>query len=101
LGNASIMPVMLRLATSKALADNDCLSIPASCLGKTLIVNGHLEADGEIQIHGRVRGRIDATRLFLGAEGYVEGDVVADDVHILGELKGRVFAPNVTLDSTA
>jgi len=95
------MSALLRQATPKASSENDRLSMPPSCLGKTLVVNGDLEADGEIQIHGSVRGRINATRLYLGAGGYIEGDVVAEDVHIVGQLKGRVFAPNVTLDSTA
>ena len=95
------MPTLLRLIGSKASNENDRLGMPSSCLGRALTVNGSLETDGEIQVHGSVLGRINAARLFLGIGGYVEGDVVAENVHIGGKLYGRVFARKVTLDSTA
>jgi len=75
--------------------------LPSSSLGKALTVNGLLESDGEIRIYGSVLGQINAVRLILGRGGYVEGDVIAKNVHIGGKLYGRVFAANVTLDSTA
>ena len=40
-------------------------------------------------------------RLVVGAGGFLEGDVIARDVHVEGRLEGRIFALNVTLDSTA
>lgn len=72
-----------------------------SSLGTALKVKGVLDTDGEIYVHGNVFGRINAFRLVLGTHGCVEGDVVARDVHIQGRLRGRVFALNVTLDSSA
>ena len=72
-----------------------------SQLGSALTVNGRIETNGEIRIHGNVLGRISARRLVLGVGGYVEGDVAAKEVQIGGHLNGRVFAPNVTLEKTA
>jgi cytoskeletal protein CcmA (bactofilin family) len=72
-----------------------------SCLGRRLTVNGQLDTDCEIEIHGRALGRINARRLHLALSGYIEGDVVANDVQISGRFFGRVFARNVVLDSTA
>lgn len=72
-----------------------------SHLGSAITVNGKLETDGELQVHGIVLGRINADRLFVGVGGYVEGDVAARDVQIGGHLNGRVFALNVTVDQTA
>ena len=99
--NTVIMSSLQRLIATKASDDKDRLGMPSSCLGKALTVNGCLETDGEIRVHGSVLGRINAARLFLGIGGYVEGDVVAENVYIGGKLNGRVFAPRVTLDSTA
>jgi cytoskeletal protein CcmA (bactofilin family) len=76
-------------------------SLPISTLGVATMVTGVLDTGGELTIHGSVLGRINAERLVLGARGYVEGDIVAKDVHIGGRLNGRVFALNVTLDDTA
>ncbi len=82
-------------------APSGTADLPLSKLGKALTVKGVLDSDGEIHIHGSVLGRINADRLIVGSGGYVEGDVVARDVRIGGRLNGRVFAFNVTLDSSA
>jgi cytoskeletal protein CcmA (bactofilin family) len=73
----------------------------ASYLGTAFTATGFLDTDGDIYIHGRVFGRVCADRLVLVAGGYLEGDVVARDVQIGGRLTGRIFALNVTLDSSA
>lgn len=77
------------------------LDLPTSQLGLALTVTGLLETEGELRVHGSVLGRINAERLVLCPRGYVEGDIVARDVHIGGRLNGRVFALNVTLDESA
>lgn len=82
-------------------ARNGGLDLPASQLGSALTVTGLLETEGELRVHGSVLGRINAERLVLCPRGYVEGDIVARDVHIGGRLNGRVFALNVTLDESA
>jgi cytoskeletal protein CcmA (bactofilin family) len=72
-----------------------------SHLGRALTVKGVLHMEGELHIQGNVLGRIKADRLILASGGYVEGDIVARDVLIEGRFNGRVFALNVTLDSSA
>jgi cytoskeletal protein CcmA (bactofilin family) len=73
----------------------------ASHLARALTVKGDLDSDGEVHIYGNVCGQVCADRLVLGPSGYLEGDVIAREVHIEGRLAGRVFALNVTLDSAA
>jgi cytoskeletal protein CcmA (bactofilin family) len=75
--------------------------LPVSSLSKSLTIRGLLETDGEVHIHGTVQGRINADRLVVASSGYVEGDIVARDAHIIGRLNGRVFAVNVTLAGSA
>lgn len=74
---------------------------PASQLGCGLTVTGDLDTEGELHIHGRVQGFVRADRVIVGADGDVEGDIVARDAHISGRVNGRVFALNVMLDSSA
>ena len=66
-----------------------------------LTVRGRFEAAGEVHIQGRVYGRIDAHRVVLGAYGYVEGDIVAHEVCIVGRFSGRIFALNVIVEERA
>ena len=72
-----------------------------SHLGRAITVNGVLDTDGELRIHGHVQGRVNAERIVIAAGGSVEGDVVATDAFIEGRLNGRIFALNVTLESSA
>ena len=60
-----------------------------------------LDTDGELRIHGHVLGRVNAERIVIAPGGSVEGDVVATDALIEGRLNGRIFAVNVTLESSA
>jgi cytoskeletal protein CcmA (bactofilin family) len=87
-------------ASTRRSADEPVL-LPPSQVGRSLKVTGTLETEGELTVHGIVRGRINAERVILGTECSVEGDVVARDVHIEGRVNGRIFALNVTVESSA
>src|SRR5258707_12082621 len=95
------MSGMARRTLVKSQKDRSVAELPASHLGRALTIRGVLDTDGELHVHGSVLGRINADRLIVGSGGYVEGDVVARDVRIEGRFNGRVFAFNVTLNSSA
>jgi cytoskeletal protein CcmA (bactofilin family) len=82
-------------------SDDEAATLPPSQVGRALKVTGTLDTDGELTVHGKVCGRINAERVVLGTESTVEGDVVARDVHIEGRVNGRIFALNVTVESSA
>ena len=77
------------------------LELPPSFLGISLKIRGVIEAEGTLTIAGHVLGRIAAIRLVIAPGGHIEGDIVAREVVIAGYLKGRVFAPTVTVEETA
>lgn len=85
----------------RATPDAEASQLLPSQVGRALKVKGILETDGDLYVHGSVKGRINALRLVLGANGKVEGDVVAKEVCIEGHLTGRVFALNVTIEASA
>ncbi|GAA0542407.1 cytoskeletal protein CcmA (bactofilin family) [Rhizomicrobium palustre] len=72
-----------------------------SRLGRGLKVTGTIDMQGDITVEGSVTGRINAERVVLGTESHVEGDVVAREVHVEGRFSGRIFALNVTVESSA
>jgi cytoskeletal protein CcmA (bactofilin family) len=94
------MPISQSRALTRVFG-NDAVELRPSRLGKGVIVQGRLDAEGEMHVHGVVLGRIHVGRLVLAVDGYIEGDVVAQEVRIGGRLNGRVFALKVELDSTA
>ena len=69
---------------------------------KTIINNstsivGNIKADEHFVINGSVKGslRIGAFNLFLGPEGRLEGEVVAQNVRIRGHMKGEIQAKGI------
>jgi cytoskeletal protein CcmA (bactofilin family) len=79
----------------------DAAVLAPSHLGTALRIDGHLESEGALHIHGHVSGRIDADHLIIEESGAVEGDVLATDVKVAGRFSGRIFAPNVAVEATA
>ncbi len=82
-------------------APQDAAQLPSSQVGRALKITGTLDTDGELTVHGVVKGRINAERVILGTECIIEGDIVAHDVHIEGRVNGRIFAVNVTVERSA
>jgi cytoskeletal protein CcmA (bactofilin family) len=80
---------------------HDEAEAPPSLLGPGVGICGVLEIDGQLVVSGAVRGRIAAFRLIIAADGYVEGDIIAREVVIIGRLNGRVFAPTVRVEASA
>ena len=56
---------------------------------------------GDVQVEGKVFGRIEAGYLIVAEGGEVEGDIVAKTVVIAGSVRGSIKAGTVTLSSTA
>jgi cytoskeletal protein CcmA (bactofilin family) len=77
------------------------VELPPSYLSSGLRIRGVLEAECELTLGGTIVGRIAALKLVIAPGGRVEGDIVAREVVIGGFLKGRVFAPTVTVAETA
>jgi cytoskeletal protein CcmA (bactofilin family) len=95
------MPILSRRIVSAAPPSRERIELPVSRLGKALTVKGILDTDGELQVHGSVRGRVNADRFVLAVDGIFEGDVLAREAEIGGRLTGRVYALNVALGSSA
>jgi cytoskeletal protein CcmA (bactofilin family) len=72
-----------------------------SVLGSAAIVDGRIDCDGEIHVHGRILGRVSAERILVGEAGIVKGDIVARHIRIFGRFSGRIFAVEVALEPSA
>jgi cytoskeletal protein CcmA (bactofilin family) len=72
-----------------------------SIIGTSLTIEGTLESSGEIQILGRVIGKVIASRVVIGVAGYLEGDVLTEDMVLSGAFQGRAYAVNVSVAPSA
>ena len=66
-----------------------------------MTIRGDLVGSGDLQVEGKVYGRIKVGHLVVSEGGMVEGDIVAMAVGISGSVQGTIRAGSVTLSATA
>ena len=67
------------------------ISTSTNNIGKGTIVEGTIETFGNIRIEGKVIGDIKTkSKVVLGHSAYVEGNILAQNADVEGELKGNI-----------
>ena len=63
-------------------------------IGKSISIKGDVVGNEDTVIEGRIEGRVELKNhhLTIGANGYVQGEVAAKQVTILGRVAGNVVA---------
>jgi cytoskeletal protein CcmA (bactofilin family) len=83
----------MAFGTEKKPGSGDYESSSQSFFGKTMRIEGEITSDEDITIEGKVKGQLHVSKtLTIGREGYVEGDISANVVHISGEAEGHLSA---------
>lgn len=95
------MFALSRRSDARFAPSRGSVELSPSFLGSGIRVRGVLEIEGDLTIQGFVAGRIAALKLVILPGGRVEGDIVAREVVVSGNLNGRIFAPTVTVEETA
>jgi cytoskeletal protein CcmA (bactofilin family) len=95
------MFALSRRSDARIVSARGGIDLPPSYLDANLRVRGVLEVEGELTVQGFIAGRIAALKLVIAPGGRVEGDIVAREVVVGGQLTGRIFAPTVSVEETA
>jgi cytoskeletal protein CcmA (bactofilin family) len=67
------------------------LSNSSNIIGKGTTVEGNIDTFGNIRVEGRIIGNIKSkSKVALGQSSYVEGDIVAQNAEIAGEVAGKI-----------
>jgi cytoskeletal protein CcmA (bactofilin family) len=66
-----------------------------------LAIHGNLSGKGDVQIEGKVFGKVEVGNLIVAEGGEVEGDIVAKAVAVAGTVRGSIKAGTITLSATA
>jgi cytoskeletal protein CcmA (bactofilin family) len=72
-----------------------------SAISRGVTVVGKIYGEGTVKIFGRVEGELIATAISIHEGAQVDGDLVAEDLIIAGQVRGTVHANRVRLNSTA
>jgi len=67
------------------------LSQTSNIIGKATTLEGSIESAGNIRVEGKVHGNAKAKAKFvMGAEAYVDGNVVARSGEVAGKINGNI-----------
>lgn len=60
-------------------------------IGAGTVINGDIESEGDIRIDGYLNGNLFAkSKIFIGQQGAVKGDIHGDQADILGKVTGQI-----------
>ncbi len=67
------------------------ISNSSNTIGKGTFLEGNVETYGNIRIEGKVTGNVKSkSKVALGPSSFVQGNVVAQNADLEGEVKGRI-----------
>lgn len=103
----------MAFGTEKKPDFRDYESSSQSFFGKTMRIDGEITSNEDLTIEGKVKGQLEVSKtLTIGKEGYVDGKISANVVHISGEGEGHLtvleklvissegkFTGNITADT--
>ena len=62
-----------------------------SIIGAGAVITGNIESIGDIRIDGTVKGNLSCqSKILIGPEGVIEGDITGHTADILGTVHGRI-----------
>lgn len=80
---------MLTSKEQKRVAEE--ISNSSNTIGKGTVLEGNIETYGNIRIEGKVIGNVKSkSKVALGNSSHVDGNIVAQNADIEGEVKGKI-----------
>jgi cytoskeletal protein CcmA (bactofilin family) len=93
-GPSSVQQMSRPTVTSSAAPEVSSISSGLSIVGKIV-------GDGAVTIFGHVEGELGASTVVIAEGAQMEGEIVAEELTIGGEVKGTIHANRVRLNGTA
>lgn len=80
---------MFTSKSKTSFAENSAGS--TTIIGAGAVISGNIESAGDIRIDGVLKGNLDCkSKILLGPDAVVEGDIIANQADILGRVLGKV-----------
>ena len=76
---------------SKSRSSVEKPTYSATIIGSGITITGNIESTGDIRIDGILKGNLSCkSKILIGAEGVIEGDITGDQADILGTVHGNI-----------
>ncbi len=81
------------------LDDDDASPLTAGkiVLDQRINILGSVDIDGEVVLSGAIEGDVRCTRLHISRTGLVNGNIVAEETIVAGEVAGTIYSDVITL----
>lgn len=89
------------LSAVKQAVEDQPANGQVSAISRGITVVGRVFGEGTVEVFGRIEGKLSASAISIYEGARVEGDLVAEDLIIAGEVKGTIHADRVRLNSSA
>jgi len=77
--------------TKKDMKVEEEITNSSNLIGKGTIIEGNIEASGNVRIEGQINGDIlSKSKVALGVTSYVNGNLIAQYADVEGEVKGKL-----------
>jgi len=76
-------------------------NVAPSIVSRDMNILGNLISEGTVDINGRIEGNVRAKQIMVRKDGTVNGDLHADEIQVLGHVRGLVRAKDVHLYASA
>jgi cytoskeletal protein CcmA (bactofilin family) len=77
--------------SNKTKSDSSSASSSTTIIGSGVVLTGDITSTGDIRIDGTVKGNVSSSsRVLVGAEGVVEGNIDGAQSDVMGRIKGNV-----------
>lgn len=88
-------------ALLKPGAYNGPVDASYSIINEWLVMRGDLESEADILVKGKVHGNVKCKLLIIDTGATIEGNIIAEEVIVRGNVKGVIGAKKVKLEKTA
>jgi len=86
---------------SGSLSMNENSQNGQSVVSTDVTIDGNLETNGSVAIHGTVNGHVTAAKLVLETSGKIKGNIKADSAEVLGHQQGKINTQSLTVRAGA
>lgn len=87
-------------AASKRSSAMKSAGVP-SIISADVVLRGNVNSAGEVQLDGALEGDIRSSKLIVGEQATVKGEIICEDVIVRGRVEGGIRAKKVSLASTS
>ncbi|MGI9378850.1 MAG: bactofilin family protein [Methyloligellaceae bacterium] len=72
-----------------------------SVISEAITISGDVSSRDQLIVHGKIKGDMNCASLIVGEKGQIDGNIVAEEIIVFGEVEGAIRGGRVSLHKSA